>query len=56
MISRGVRSVKAYINSNPNQFMGISLEFQESVRSLEMVLVEDVKKGLVPCTAYIRLW
>jgi hypothetical protein len=31
--SRGVRSVKAYVNSSPIQFMGTSLEFQESVRS-----------------------
>jgi hypothetical protein len=38
--SRGVRSEKAYVNSTPIQFMGTSLEFQESVRSLGMVLVE----------------
>jgi hypothetical protein len=40
--SRGVRSVKAYVNSNPIQFMGTSLEFQESVRSLGMVLDEKL--------------
>jgi hypothetical protein len=39
--SRGVRSEKAYVNSNPIRvFMGTSLEFQESVRSLGMVLDE----------------
>jgi hypothetical protein len=32
--------VKAYVNSNLIQFMGTSLEFQESFRSLGMVLDE----------------
>jgi hypothetical protein len=40
MLKRGVRSVKAYINSNPIQFMGTSLEFQNSLKSLGMVLDE----------------
>jgi hypothetical protein len=31
--STGVRSVNAYVNSNPIQFMGTSLKFQDSVRS-----------------------
>jgi hypothetical protein len=32
--------VKVYVNSNPIQFMGTSLEFQENVKSLGMVLDE----------------
>jgi hypothetical protein len=38
--NRGVRSVKIFVNSNTIQFMGTSLEFQESVRSLGLVLDE----------------
>jgi hypothetical protein len=38
--SRGEKFVKAYVKSNPIQFMGSSLGFQKSVRSLEMVLDE----------------
>jgi hypothetical protein len=38
--SRGVKIVKAYVNSNPIQFMGTSLEFQKSVRSLRMAVYE----------------
>jgi hypothetical protein len=38
--SKRVRTVKTYVNSNTIQFMGISFEFQECVRSLGMVLDE----------------
>jgi hypothetical protein len=38
--SRGVRSVKAYVNSSPVLFKGTALEFQESVRNLGMFLDE----------------
>jgi hypothetical protein len=38
--NREIRSVKANVNSKPIQFMGTSLEFQEIVRILGMVLDE----------------